>query len=293
MWNSRLLKGVTTGLLFLACGWLVLISLQLQFSVASGLILMGLALYFPLRRQEEKWDLFWDTLGWLAAVLFAVVATKYVRIPVQTYLAGLEVLQPYHQSLRSMPLGLALLLNLLLIDFFYYWGHRLVHHRWFWSQHAWHHSPQYLTWLSGSRTTFVNHLLLIATPTVLVNLINPMPKVQGALLGFMAFLRLVDHLHHTNLALPWTRQVEAVLITPRVHFVHHSKDLRHSNSNFGFIFPFCDRIFGTYTDPDTLGSQDYPLGINYENSNWRLLWGLPPRPPQSSPEVSQNQAESV
>jgi len=281
-------------LLFLTCAWLILISLQLRFSVASGLLLMGLALIFPLRRQEEKWDLFWDTLGWVAAVLFAVVATTYIRNPVQGYLAGLDVLKPYHQSLRSMPLGLALLLNLLLIDFFYYWGHRLVHHRWLWDQHAWHHSPTYLTWLSGSRTTFVNHLLLIGAPTVLVNLINPMPKVQGALLGFMAFLRWVDHLHHTNLALPWTRLWEVVLITPRVHFVHHSRELRYSNSNYGFIFPFCDRLFGTYTDPDSLNSQDYPLGINYENSNWRLLWGLPPcQAPAPEVEVVGERVESV
>jgi hypothetical protein len=35
-----------------------------------------------------------------------------------------------------------------------------------------------------------------------------------------------------------------------------------------------DRLFGTYTDPDTVPASD-PLGLNYEASRWRMGLGIP------------------
>lgn len=271
-----ILRYLSASVLLLACLWVMLLSVRVQFSVASGMLLLGLAHLAPLRKQEEKWDLYWDTVGWLAATLFAVVATTYLRIPLQKYLGGAAALQHYHDRLRSLPAWLAVVLILVLMDVFYYWGHRATHRQWLWNQHAWHHSPRYLTWLSGSRTTFVNHIVLMGLPVTLVGLLIPMPRAQWAVVFIIAGLRLVDHLHHTNLYLPWARQIEYVFITPRLHFIHHSHERRYSDSNYGLIFTFCDRLFGTFTDPDSV-PESFPLGLNYRNSNWRLLLGLPPK----------------
>lgn len=261
--------------------WLLLQSLQIQFSVALGLLLMGAAALMPLRSQEEPWDLFWDLAGWLAAVAFAVLASQLFRKPLVAWIHSQPALQFYHQQIYHLPPWLGILGSLLVVDLLYYWGHRALHSRWLWDQHAWHHSPTYLTWLSGSRTTLVNHLILIAAPTVLTTLIFPLPRSQEAVVFVMAWLRLVDHLHHTNLRLPGSKWLEWVFITPRLHYVHHSNRRELSDSNYGLIFTWCDRLFGTYIPAEGL-DPDFPLGLNDLRTPGRMLLGLPPaaREPQ-------------
>jgi hypothetical protein len=78
-----------------------------------------------------------------------------------------------------------------------------------------------------------------------------------------------------------------VLVTPRLHFVHHSAKAHVANSNYGFIFSVWDRVFGTYTDPATIPLDD-PLGLGYEVSGWRLMLGLPP--PRATREIRATRA---
>lgn len=261
--------------MFLVVCWLMLQSLMIQYSVGLGLVLMAAAALLPLRAEDEPWDLFWDLAGWLAAVAIAVLATSYFRRPVVAWIQVQPELQAYHHLLFQLPPWLGVFGCLLLIDFLYYWGHRVMHHRWFWDQHAWHHSPRYLTWLSGSRTTLLNHLVLNAVPTVLTVLIFPIPPSREAVVFVMAFLRLVDHLHHTNLRLPGQDWLEWIFITPRLHYVHHADQRQWSDSNYGLVFSWCDRLFGTYTPAQKVPAH-FPLGLNYRIENWRLLLGLGP-----------------
>lgn len=56
--------------------------------------------------------------------------------------------------------------------------------------------------------------------------------------------------------------------------VHHSVERKYSDTNFAQIFVW-DKLFGTYTDPASV-PEDAPSGLNYQNTNLRLLFGLPP-----------------
>ena len=117
--------------------------------------------------------------------------------------------------------------------------------------------------------------MVLIAPTTLAFLFFPYPT--AATLAFMhAVFQVVNqHAIHSNLWVPFPRYLELVFVTPRVHFVHHARDRKLSDSNYGFIFTIWDRLFGTYTDPDTV-SKDEPLGLGYEISNWRAFFGLPP-----------------
>ncbi len=46
-----------------------------------------------------------------------------------------------------------------------------------------------------------------------------------------------------------------------MHRVHHSVVRRETDSNFGFNFPWWDRLFGTYRSQPEAGHQDMTLGI--------------------------------
>ena len=56
---------------------------------------------------------------------------------------------------------------------------------------------------------------------------------------------------HANANLPvWIeRLVGKVVITPRMHRIHHSEEMREQNANLGEVFPWWDRMFGTYLEP--------------------------------------------
>ena len=61
-----------------------------------------------------------------------------------------------------------------------------------------------------------------------------------------------------------------------MHRVHHSTIRRETDSNYGFNFPFWDRLFGTYNDQPEKGHAGMDIGLE----QWRgrepsgLLWAL-------------------
>lgn len=53
--------------------------------------------------------------------------------------------------------------------------------------------------------------------------------------------------HHSNLRLPLMaeRWLNLILVTPRMHGIHHSEIRRENNSNFSVVFPWWDRLHRT------------------------------------------------
>jgi sterol desaturase/sphingolipid hydroxylase (fatty acid hydroxylase superfamily) len=74
----------------------------------------------------------------------------------------------------------------------------------------------------------------------------------------------VVQLHHANIALPawFDRAMRAVIVTPFMHKVHHSRWQPETDSNYSSLFSFWDRLFRTFRlrdDPRTLqfGLQEF------------------------------------
>jgi sterol desaturase/sphingolipid hydroxylase (fatty acid hydroxylase superfamily) len=67
----------------------------------------------------------------------------------------------------------------------------------------------------------------------------------------------VVQVHHANVALParLDRILRMVIVTPFMHKVHHSRWQPETDSNYGSLFSFWDRPFGSFRmskDPRTL-----------------------------------------
>ena len=84
---------------------------------------------------------------------------------------------------------------------------------------------------------------------------------------------LIQHQIHSNIYVPYARQLETILVTPRFHFVHHHPNPRYTNSNYGFLFTIWDRMFGTFVDPDSVEDKG-KLGLDYEQDDWSLFLGI-------------------
>ena len=53
--------------------------------------------------------------------------------------------------------------------------------------------------------------------------------------------------HHSNVRLPLSveRFLNLIVVTPRMHGIHHSEVRRENNSNFSVVFPWWDRLHRT------------------------------------------------
>ncbi len=70
----------------------------------------------------------------------------------------------------------------------------------------------------------------------------------AAVLVFEIVLNGMSMFNHSNARLPLglDRVLRRVLVTPDMHRVHHSSIRAETDSNYGFNFPFWDRLFATY-----------------------------------------------
>src|SRR6266851_2504202 len=69
--------------------------------------------------------------------------------------------------------------------------------------------------------------------------------------------------NHSNVRIPSSaeRLLRWLVVTPDMHRVHHSIVRRETDSNFGFNFPWWDRLFGTYRPQPEAGYEAMTLGI--------------------------------
>jgi len=237
-----------------------------------GIAVWLVALLLPFRKLVAEKEFGWDVLGYIGSGFFGFVVVATLEEPFLDWsIAGVAV---WRATFEALPWYVTLSAYLVVSDLGTYWAHRLLHMGPLWHAHAWHHSPRYLYFLSGTRAGPIHVLVLIA-PTTLAFLFFPAPASYWIASLHAAFQLANQHYLHSNLWVPFARQLEYVLITPRVHFVHHSRRREYADSNYGFIFSIWDRLFGTYTDPNAV-PRDEPLGLSYEMSNWRAFWGFPP-----------------
>ena len=161
----------------------------------------------------------------------------------------------------------------LVIDLYEYGFHRLAHRwRWLWLLHAVHHSDAELDASTGVRfhplETAIDLVLLMA---LLVTLGLPL----WVLLGRAIVQNPIDFLQHANLRFPeWIeRRLGWLLVTPRMHRVHHSPVPALTDSNYGVLLSIWDRIFQTYTAPAGERPARYGLS-NLTADSWQSLGGM-------------------
>ncbi len=100
----------------------------------------------------------------------------------------------------------------------------------------------------------------------------------ACVLAFEIVLNGTSMFNHSNVKLPapLDRMARRLLVTPDMHRVHHSAIRGETDSNYGFNFPFWDRLFRTYTAQPRLGHEAMDIGLaDYRGAApARLVWSL-------------------
>ena len=177
--------------------------------------------------------------------------------------------------LRMLPLPRAVraALGFLLLDYTLYVWHRLNHRSpLLWRFHAVHHVDLDLDTTTGIRFHFGELALSAGFRTAQLLLIGVDRRTlqvwQQALITSVVF-------HHSNVALPAgaERALQTVLVTPRMHGIHHSTRRDELNTNFSSLLSVWDRLHRTFlrdVPPDaiTVGVDGFldPRDVTLERS---------------------------
>lgn len=159
----------------------------------------------------------------------------------------------------SPGLAVVLIVSVPTLDLAQYWAHRCMHRaRWLWLIHRVHHSDLDFDLSTGFRFhPFEAALMMVPRAAVIAALGVP---ISGVLLhGLLTYLS--NLFQHANVAIGEAsdRALRRAIVTPGMHSVHHQVGHAESNSNFGTLFSFWDRLFGTYREPESESKQVFGL----------------------------------
>jgi sterol desaturase/sphingolipid hydroxylase (fatty acid hydroxylase superfamily) len=170
-----------------------------------------------LAREAQDWML--DAAGLLVqGIIIPIVQITII------YWLFLRLLPQLKGALEISP-GLAFLLNFVVVDYLYYWNHRLLHGKKLWDTHAVHHTAESLDLFITSRNTLWTSLLIVyvwANGFFIFLLQDPRPFILSA--SITASLDLWRHTSFFFTPDSFAHRAAALLlITPNEHATNHTK----------------------------------------------------------------------
>jgi sterol desaturase/sphingolipid hydroxylase (fatty acid hydroxylase superfamily) len=216
--------------------------------LAGGLgLLLGLLLLErrrPLRVEKES--KLRRVQRNLAVAALSAITIHFVESPVLTPLA--EMVKKKRWGLLKqgrLPRIVETLAALVLLDYTLYVQH-VLHHRvpLLWRFHAVHHADLDLDASTALRFHFGEIAVSVPYRIAQVLLIGVDPE---SLIVWQTFLLLSIMFHHSNLRIAKAieNRLVRVIVTPRMHGIHHSNSPENQNSNWSGGFTIWDAVHGT------------------------------------------------
>lgn len=242
--------------------WLLANEAPLRLACFGGGLLL-LTVFESLLPRRAGAERFWGHR--LTNLLLSVIDTLTLRLLMPMLAVGAAWVAASNGwglfNQVALPLWLAVLLTLVLLDGAIYWQHRVFHRvPMLWRLHAVHHTDQALDATSGLRFHPLEILLSMLIKMAIVVALG-LPPV-GVLL-FEILLNLSSLFEHSNLRLPLglDRVLRLIIVTPDMHRVHHSVHRDEHDRNFGFNLAVWDRLFGSYCAQPRDGHEQMKLGL--------------------------------
>ena len=245
---------------------------MLRLAVFLGVLvaMAGWELAAPRRRQDIP-----RVLRWTNNLALVVVDTIILRLTFPILAVGLALMAEAGGwglfNALDLPLWLAALLSILVLDLVIYFQHVLFHAvPGLWRLHRMHHADLEFDVTTGLRFHPVEIVLSMVIKLAAVAALGA-PAV--AVLLFEVVLNATALFNHANIRLPAgvDRVLRWVIVTPDMHRVHHSVIPAETNSNFGFNLPWWDRLLGTYRAQPQAGHAGMTIGIEQFRTR-RDLW---------------------
>ena len=188
----------------------------------------------------------------ILASLWTIAVTQLVRLP--------QIDRGLVDSISNPVIAGSL--SFLIIDLYMYCWHRSMHKLPLaWRFHRLHHTDRTMNVSTAYR---FHPIEIISSSVPKLLLIWCLGISSYFVLIYELAFTVVVALHHSNLAIPESidRLLGLVVITPNLHRIHHSEVVAETNSNYGSVLNWWDKILGTNNDrPDVINIQ---LGLTDE-----------------------------
>lgn len=225
------------------------------------LVLVGIEALSSRYDESKKYRLN-DTLSNMSCGIFDQV----VNAGIGTFVIGIYMYIYTKAAVFQMspknPLSWILLL--VGIDLAYYCFHRACHRiNLLWGAHIVHHqSESYNMTVSlrqGTVATWVGYIFYL--PLAILGFSAPMFLIMNGL------YQLYQFLVHTNL-IKTLGPLESFIATPELHRVHHSRDEKYLDKNYGGLFIFWDKMFKSFAPMKETPQYGITTGVQ----SWNPLW---------------------
>ncbi|MEL6538569.1 MAG: sterol desaturase family protein [Bacteroidota bacterium] len=196
---------------------------------------------FSCGLSDRLFSVFWE--GFLASVFIAIGSVGLFYIPVTWW---------------------SVLLLALVVDFLWYWCHRLGHETsLLWGVHILHHQSEHYNFSVGYRISSFQTIVR-STFWLVLPFLGFQPEIIFTVLIFHGVYQMPLHTQF----IPRLGFLEYILVTPSAHRVHHGTNPEYIDKNYGGVFIFWDLLFGTYAKEEATVT----YGITKKLDSYDTVW---------------------
>lgn len=186
--------------------------------------------------------------------------------PIAVYLiliADLSEAEPWSIfNLLGMPGWAQLVISFFLLDLCHYAVH-VLHHKvkFLWRFHAVHHSDSNLDVTTAGREHPLYTVIIVFTKMAAIIAFGVPPL---AIVIYTPIQIATSLFIHSNIHIPagLDRVLRRVFVTPSLHYTHHSVDQVDTDSVYGSVFIFWDKLFGTFRSGPRSGMNGMVIGLD-------------------------------
>lgn len=220
------------------------------------LVLIALEVGFCLKRKNGYYE-FQDSVASLGTAIINQCVNVLVAViwyPVLGWLSthGLFKIE------ASIWTGLGLFLG---VDFLFYWFHRFGHRTNIgWAAHMPHHSTEELNYAVALRASVTQRFFsfFFYWPLAFIGF-----DAQWVI-GMVAFHLVLQLIPHTRVVPKLPVWIESWMNTPSHHRVHHARNDRYLDKNYGGFLIVWDKLFGSF-EPET---EECSYGVTSPPNTW-------------------------
>jgi len=147
----------------------------------------------------------------------------------------------------SLPLSLYIIIGILLLDLIGAYLPHFIQHKvkFLWKIHLVHHSDHKVDTTTANRhhpfESVVRYLFTLMGVALL-------GANMGLVFLYQSLSVILSQFNHANINInpSFDKYLSFFIVTPNMHKVHHHYVMPYTDSNYGNIFSFWDRLFGTF-----------------------------------------------